>query len=589
MRLARQGTRATGLAIGLLALALGGMRGCEGPRIALLEAPGSGRTWERFESSAEIDYGGGNPFDPAVVDARGQFVAPDGAVREIPAFATREFDRELVGGFEKIVAPSALHWRVRFVPDRPGAWRWRWTVTTPAGTRSTAWRALTVAPPAPDRHGVLRVSPLDPRYLRFDDGTPFFAVGENLGWYDGRGTFAYDDWLAKLAAQGVNTVRLWMPSWAFGIEWETLGDYAGRLDRAWQLDRVLETADAYGIQVMLCVQNHGPFSLDANSQWADNPYNAANGGPLAEPREFFTDPAARALFRRRLRYVVARWGASTNLLAWELWNEVNLAQRPGGSAVVDWHREMARELRDLDPWDHLVTTSVSLGDETTPIWQLPEIDFTQSHTYNWPFLLDQATLLHTFNLRTRVPGKPSLVGEMGSDFRGPAETLATDPSMIGFHDGLWVGVVGGTFGTGMTWWWDNLVDPLDLYHQLGAVAAFVRDIAFDEQGFVEARPAATAPGRTLDAWALVGDTVTLVWVKNAANHFAPIGNPGDATPVQDARLALDGLADGVWIAHWIDAYEGNPVAEAEVTVSDGRALLDVPVFARDVALRLERD
>ena len=125
-------------------------------------------------------------------------------------------------------------------------------------------------------------------------------MGENLSWYDGRGTTAYDDWLARLAAEGANYVRLWMPSWAFGIEWgeNGLGDYGERLDRAWQLDHVLERAEAHGIYVMLCIQNHGPFSLDTNTQWADNPYNAANGGPLEEPSEFFTDPEARRLFEQ---------------------------------------------------------------------------------------------------------------------------------------------------------------------------------------------------------------------------------------------------------------------------------------------------
>jgi hypothetical protein len=172
-------------------------------------------------------------------------------------------------------------------------------------------------------------APLDGSHLRHDDGAPYIAIGQNLAWYDGRGTFAYDDWIAKLAANGVNFIRLWMPSWAFGLEGirrapdgsvesSSLGDYTDRLDRAWQLDYVMDLAERNGIQVMLCIQNHGPFSLEANSEWDDNPYNAANGGPLAAPDAIFTDPTARALFQRRLRHLVARWGYAPNLLAWEL-------------------------------------------------------------------------------------------------------------------------------------------------------------------------------------------------------------------------------------------------------------------------------
>ena len=40
---------------------------------------------------------------------------------------------------------------------------------------------------------------------------------------------------------------------------------------------------------MSATPNHGAFSTVFNSEWATNPYNAANGGPLATPAEFFTN------------------------------------------------------------------------------------------------------------------------------------------------------------------------------------------------------------------------------------------------------------------------------------------------------------
>jgi hypothetical protein len=561
-------------------------------------APSRASTWERFEVLGFAWHEGANPFDPAEVELWGEFEAPDGELFSMPGFVTQEYARELVGGFEKLRVTSGAHWRVRFTPTRPGSWRWRWHLATPAGEDTTPWRELEVDPPAPDRCGFLRVSALDPRYLRFDDDTPFFAVGENLAWYDGRGTFAYDDWFARLSEHGVNYVRLWMPSWAFGIEWlrrdgETvvsrLGDYRDRLDRAWQLDRVLEAAEAHGIYVMLTIQNHGPFSLDANSQWADNPYNAENGGPLDHPLGFFTDETARELFRRRLRYVVARFGASTHLLAWELWNEVNLVANPLDPDVRAWHQEMARELLALDPYDRMISTSVSLGSEQSPLWDLPEIAFTQSHTYNWPLLMDTASLLATFSARTRVPGKPTLIAETGADFRGPAETLATDPSHIGFHDGLFIGVLAETFGTGMSWWWDNVIDPQDLYGHFGAVARFVEGVAFDEEGFVAARPAVQAAGRSLTAWALLGPSRGLVWIKNLDHQFFPVETrEGDPLPVDGALLELTGLVDGAWQARFLDTTTGADLAIVDLEVVAGAAALPVPSFVGDVALRLER-
>jgi hypothetical protein len=557
-----------------------------GPAVFVLSAPESVATWERFETWGAVQAPGANPFDPAQVQLTGEFEAPDGTAFEMPGFATRDYERELIGGFEHLRARSGVYWSVRFTPDRPGVWRWRWVATVAGETSASEWRSFTATAPAPDRHGFLRVSPDDPRYLRFDDGAPYFAIGENLGWYDGRGSYAYDAWLDRLAAEGVTYIRLWMPSWAFGIEWGGLGDYGNRLDRAWQLDTVLEAAAARGIYVMLCIQNHGPFSLSANSQWADNPYNAANGGPLSDPRDFFTDPVSRALFKRRLRYVVARWGYSPNILAWELWNEVDLVANSASAEVMDWHAEMAQELDDLDPYDHLITTSTS-NPTPTGLWGVPALDFTQTHFYAWPFYLDFPSALPGLLDRTRVAGKPTLLGEFGTDFRGSGETLAGDPESIGFHDGVWTGLFSLTFGTGMTWWWDNIVDPEDLYSHFGAVATLVEGIAFDREGFVRSEPEATAAGRNLEGFALVGASVVLGWIKNADHQWYPDGVSGDPSPVVGATLHLTAVPEGAWLARWIDTTTGAELAREQVSVAGGEVVLDAPDFVGDVAVRLD--
>jgi hypothetical protein len=124
----------------------------------------------------------------------------------------------------------------------------------------------------------------------------------------------------------------------------------------------MELAEHQDMQVMLSLPSQFPIELDGQfgSGWDTNPFNLANSGPLATPDEVFTDPYAREIFRRYLRYAVARWGYSPNLLAWELWNESDLAEQPPTiDPVVDWHREMARLLHELDANDHLVTTSTS--------------------------------------------------------------------------------------------------------------------------------------------------------------------------------------------------------------------------------------
>jgi hypothetical protein len=95
-----------------------------------------------------------------------------------------------------------------------------------------------------------------------------------------------------------------------------------------------------------------------------------------------------------------------------------------------------------------------------------------------------------------------------------------------------------------------------------------------------------AAGREVVAHVLAGDTTWLAWLKNHDHeYFEP-----DRTPVVGATLALTGLPAGDWRATWIDTWS-NADLDTLAIFSDGNGAeipLDVPDFARDVALRLDR-
>jgi hypothetical protein len=182
-------------------------------------------------------------------------------------------------------------------------------------------------------------------------------------------------------------------------------------------------------------------------------------------------------------------------------------------------------------------------------------------------------------------GKPSLIAEVGVDFRGPDETVTADATGAGFHDYLWAGLFAESFGTGMTWWWDNVIDPQDWYFHFGALSAFIDGVAFDREGFRAGKPEIAAPNDDLRALSLVGDDTALVWVKNAAHRWYAL----DESTVAGAVLTLPGVGEGDWRATWLDTWSGDLLAEDDVDVSEGEPVdLDVPAFARDVALRLDR-
>lgn len=582
--------------VGLTLLVAAGCGDSGGPETTALTTT----LWEPIEISVPVAVDD-NPFDDQDTTVDAEIISPTGETTVVDGFAYRAYSRELIGGYEHRLPSSAVEWRIRFTPTAEGRWQFRWRAHGPSA-QVGEWSSVDVGAAAAGEHGFVRRSTDDRRYLKLDDGSSFFPLGENMCWYDGRGTFAYDEWLARLVARGGNYIRLWMPSWAFGLEWtsrdgtgtltgSTLGNYEARLDRAWQLDYVLELARRHHVYVMLAIQNHGPFSLSSNSEWADNPYNAANGGPLAAPRELFTDPEAKELFKRRLRYLVARWGYASNLMAWELWNEVDLADQPALADLTAWHTEMATVIRSHDPYRHLITTSTSQGDALDPsspfgaLWALEAIDFSQIHFYSFGGVAADFTQVfpRAYN-RLRRYDKPVLVGEAGVDFRGPAETIAADPHGEGFHDLLWAAPFAQTFGSGMSWWWDNVVDPLDLYPHFTPLAQLVAGVDFPREGFIATSTIAmSADGHTLRLFTLRGRTTILGWLKNSLDLW----HSPDPAVITGAVVSLDDLLAADWHGSWLDTRDGTTRALA--LAADGTAATFVaPDFRHDIAFRLER-
>jgi hypothetical protein len=557
-------------------------------------APSVGR-YEKFELTLDIAARYQNPFDPAQIDVQGIFSGPDGQVANVPGFYWQDYISTLADGKEQLAPNGKPAWKVRFTPPSPGRWSYVARVVTPDGWAESAPTALEVTPS--DRHGFIRVDRRDPAYFAFDDGTPYVAIGENVGWYGAGGTHDYERWFGKLGANGANFARIWMPSWAQGIEWSDtgLGDYTKRLDRAWQLDRIFALAEQNQISIMLCLLNHGAFNTTVNPEWDQNPYNAALGGPLAKPEEFATNPRARELFKRRLRYIVARWGYSTNLLAWEWWNEVEWTRLGNRELLMPWIKEMSAQLKTLDPYNHLRTISYAHGGDDQ-VWAMPEIDIVQRHIYD-PRDPPQSFPL---GMREMLPTKkPALYSEFGTGADGAD---STDRDGVHVHNGIWAGVMTKGSGGGMTWWWDNYIDPLNLYGLFAGPAAFLKgeDLA---AGFRPRSPKVEngdAAALTLNAPQRV-----LGWVKSKSYSYEGMQvqrnkellqalkekrQPKEITPtfpaISGATVTISGLAPGAYKVEWWDTH-GQGVLQSDPLTAGGDTIkLPVPAFDRDLAFKV---
>jgi hypothetical protein len=421
--------------------------------------------YDKVELIADIDAVFNNPYDPIDIRVDGRFTSPSGTTVVVPGFYYRDFQ---YGGAGTSLRPTEeWSWRVRFTPTEAGDWSYWIIATTAKGSKRSTKGTFTTSPS--DKPGFIRVDSRNSRYFIFDNGTPFFPVGENIGWSNGSDPINdYATWFGAVSAAGGNYARVWMAPWGFSPEWidTGLGNYDKRQAQAYQLDRVFDLAAENNIYIMLSLLNHGQYSETTNPEWDENPFNAKNGGPLATPADFATNPEALRLWNQRLRYIAARWGYSTNLMTWEWWNEINWTALVNPDLLIPWIERSAAYLGSLDPYHHLITHSGSLeGDEG--VWSLDSLSFTQDHKYDLTDL--PASYRQSIpEWLSLYPDKPFMMGEFGSP-------LEVDTQGVLFHLGLWSAPMNGAAGTGMMWWWDTYVQPLNMYYQLTGVNAFFKD------------------------------------------------------------------------------------------------------------------
>ena len=466
-----------------LAAALSVVRlAAEPPRIIPLGPP---QVWQLAEFRVDGAPTAANNFDPDLIRLDATVTPPSGQSLTVPAFWYQEFGHALVDGREVLTPIGAPHWRIRFTPTEPGehALSLRGGRAGAAAGELAELRFTVPAANPADRPGWVRVG-TDQRYFETTDGRPLRLIGENVCWSDehGTGTFDYERWFGRMAGSGQNFARLWLAPWFLGLEHRpgTLNHYD--LAGAWQLDRIFQLAAEDHLYLMLCLDHHGMFQVSSrtwagsNNFWTRNPYNRDAGGPCARPNDFFTDAAARQIYQKRLRYLVARYGYSPQLLAWQFFNEIDNVYGPlNGDDVLAWHRLMGAWLRAHDPFHHLITTSLTGGSVRPETWALPEMDFSMYHAYGDAAPLERLSFLaQTF---TRQHGKPMMVGEFGTS--GANWNSPGDPHLRGFRQCLWTGALGGSVVTAMSWWWQD-IDDENVYPLYSALHRILHAAGWEE-------------------------------------------------------------------------------------------------------------
>lgn len=183
--------------------------------------------YDKFEATFQVDTVAENlqlPYDaappPGLQPKLGITVnalfTPDNwqTVYTQPAFYYQGFDHQTRSGRDWIYPTGGFAWKVRFAPNRTGAWQYKLSAQDASGTVETSVATFTVA--ASSNKGFVRVSPRDPRYFEYDNGAYFPGLGYNMNYNH----VSWDDPIlgnqynfSQMSRNGIQLARIWLSEW----------------------------------------------------------------------------------------------------------------------------------------------------------------------------------------------------------------------------------------------------------------------------------------------------------------------------------------------------------------------------------------
>ncbi len=436
--------------------------------------------YEKFEITFDLEGHWDNPFDPDQVEVNAEFVSPGGEVLVVPGFFYQRYRRVMKNGEDSYQPVGESTWKVRFAPTEVGEYTYQINVENSGQTIRTAKATLTSTADTAN-HGFVRVSEANPLYFEYDDGAPFFALA-NCKWWDDISDI--ETFYTEFARAGGNMTRNFLMRIGELVDPPVQRSDRGfgkiDLDRSWRHDQMLEQCEKLGICQQFAIANGTYFLTWDKYRWSMCVYNKVQGGPLDSQsgQEYLTNPAARKNFKRTLRYFVARWGYSTAVFSWNLWNEIDLIPKYNTlrDEAREWHREMAQYLKQVDWARHVIHTNFKTINGDPRLDALPEMDIVSVNTYtsmNFAPVAEAWIKRHVATYR-----KPVMLGEFGIGHSYQEEGYAPhDPDRIMAHNGMWSTTMSGSAGTGMAFGW-NWLKNKKYYDYLEALAKYTDGIPF---------------------------------------------------------------------------------------------------------------
>lgn len=418
------------------------------PALLLFAKPSLQPPLETWYGPVEVRFAVPNvtdPYDPAKTDVEVKFEGPQGTETRIAFY-------------------DGTQWRARLLAQYPGTYKPKVFLND---GELPAVQVPEIEVKNQNPLSFVRIDASEHAFV-LGDGTRYWPIGHDLGWSSPG--HELQDMMPLMHGAGLNWARIWNTYWdgrcPYWNEKKKLAPYEIDQSAMAKWDAIVRMAEMYDIRFQWVLHHHGQVSTTVNPNWQDHPWNAKNGGFLKTAEEFFTDPEAKRRTKAMLRYLVARYADSPSIMAWELFNEVQFADatKKHWDQVGAWHDEMAKYIKSIDPYHHLVTTS---SDQSAPIWA--ETDYRNDHGY-------PASLLSLL-LSSKAPdSKPYFFGEVGLD----GDNFSEERDRGAIRDGIWSAMLAGHAGAGQYWYWDKM-EQFRLYREFATATKIIGFLGLNDQ------------------------------------------------------------------------------------------------------------
>lgn len=333
---------------------------------------------------------------------------------------------------------------------------------------------------------------------------------------------SYKNVLLSMVNNGANSFRTIMNPFSTEIEYEKLGDYSKRLSNAQEMDEILELAEAHDFYLDWNCHQHTVFTIGTQGtywNWAFDGYcykQEAQGSVLSFLTGINPDNTpnqAKEYYKQRLRYILARWGYSTNISILELTSEIDQFGSGGNvqgssslylnnqQAFADWMVEMGTYIKSKYNGKIHILTSCYAGPRgnSDPGLNSDVFDVFSSNIYDFDapngvkhfndnvseFILNDASTDSSNYTRNPITGefkiKPLMFSEMDP---AQAKSAILTPSNCGTHveevrRTMWQSLFSG-LAAGYSW--DAWYFP-ELYPVFGQMRNFISGVDFNGGGW----------------------------------------------------------------------------------------------------------